>query len=90
MIVLIMLIRWTIPRFRFDQLMSLAWQGMVPLSFFNLTLVMFARQFEWPLWVITVGSLTLLVCAAALNGMSIQRRLRSPSASSSSPALGPV
>jgi NADH-quinone oxidoreductase subunit H len=90
MIVLIMLIRWTIPRFRFDQLMSLAWQGMVPLSFLNLTLVMFAKQFDWPLWVITVGSLVLLIGAAALNGMSIQRRLRSPRMSSSSPALGPV
>jgi NADH-quinone oxidoreductase subunit H len=90
MIVLIMLIRWTIPRFRFDQLMSLAWQGMVPLSFLNLTLVMFVKQFDWPLWVITVGSLALLIGAAALNGMSIQRRLRNPRISSSSAAMGPV
>jgi NADH-quinone oxidoreductase subunit H len=27
-----MLIRWTIPRFRFDQLMRLAWQSMVPVG----------------------------------------------------------
>lgn len=27
-----MLIRWTIPRFRFDQLMRLAWKSMVPLG----------------------------------------------------------
>ena len=27
-----MAIRWTIPRFRFDQLMRLAWEGMIPLS----------------------------------------------------------
>jgi NADH-quinone oxidoreductase subunit H len=27
-----MLIRWTIPRFRFDQLMRLAWKSLVPLS----------------------------------------------------------
>jgi len=30
-IVLFMVIRWTIPRFRFDQLMKLAWKGMIPI-----------------------------------------------------------
>lgn len=88
LIILIMLIRWTIPRFRFDQLMSLAWQGLVPLSFFNLVLVLFVKQFDWPLWVVTVGSLVLLVGAAALNGMMVQRRLRALSITPSSPALG--
>ena len=31
-----MLIRWTIPRFRFDQLMGLAWKVMIPLALLNL------------------------------------------------------
>ncbi|MSR18339.1 MAG: NADH-quinone oxidoreductase subunit NuoH [Phycisphaerales bacterium] len=32
MVAFAMAIRWTIPRFRFDQLMRLAWEGMIPAS----------------------------------------------------------
>lgn len=32
------LIRWTVPRFRYDQLMRLGWKGMVPVAMLNLIL----------------------------------------------------
>lgn len=37
-IFIFMWVRWTIPRFRYDQLMSLGWTGLIPLAMFNVIL----------------------------------------------------
>ncbi len=44
-ILFMMWIRWTLPRFRYDQLMDLAWKSLIPLSLVNL--VATAAILQW-------------------------------------------
>jgi NADH-quinone oxidoreductase subunit H len=65
-IFLIMLIRWTLPRFRFDQLMELSWKVFIPLSLANVVIVMTVLQFKWRPWTLTVLSLGLFLVAGII------------------------
>jgi len=62
-LVMYQLVRWTIPRFRFDQLMDLAWKVMIPLSILHLLAAMLVREFGWPNLALTVISVVLFVAA---------------------------
>lgn len=73
-IIFYMLIRWTIPRFRFDQLMSLAWKVMIPLAMINVVGVMVVKEMGWSQWVLLPVSLVVLVGAAAIAGLKPARR----------------
>lgn len=66
-IVLIMLLRWCLPRFRFDQLMGLCWKVLIPLSLANMVCVMVVREFELSWFWLPVSSL-LLFCTAGYLG----------------------
>jgi len=77
-VVLFMFLRWTIPRFRFDQLMGLAWRVMIPLGIANLLVVVVVKQFDLhPIWM-TAGSLALFVGAGLFHAVTVQRRIASP------------
>jgi NADH-quinone oxidoreductase subunit H len=41
-----MWVRWTLPRFRFDQLMRLAWRGMIPVALAGLLMTAFVIYLE--------------------------------------------
>jgi NADH-quinone oxidoreductase subunit H len=68
MILFYMAIRWTIPRFRFDQLMGLAWKVLIPLALVNLVAVMVVKEFGYSLWYLLPASVLTLIAAALMAG----------------------
>lgn len=44
-ILFFMFVRWTLPRFRFDQLLKLGWTKLIPFALFNLVLTGFVIKF---------------------------------------------
>ena len=64
-IIFYMLIRWTILRFRFDQLMHLAWKIMLPISIVSFTVLIFVMHFkpigDLSIWIMLPVSLVILI-----------------------------
>lgn len=72
-----LVVRWTIPRFRFDQLMNIAWKVMIPLALLNLVCVMVVMQLGWPLVALTVAS-AVLFAGAGLMAARAQGSVTNP------------
>ncbi|MEM9754255.1 MAG: NADH-quinone oxidoreductase subunit H, partial [Planctomycetota bacterium] len=65
-----MWVRWTLPRFRFDQLMKLAWRGMIPLMLIMLLVVgvmVYLGIENW--WWYTLANVAVAVGGAVVGPM---------------------
>jgi NADH-quinone oxidoreductase subunit H len=65
LVFLAMLVRWTLPRFRFDQLMRLAWEGMIPTSLLLVLIVSIYIYFGWESYLWSGSIVALIIMSVA-------------------------
>ena len=73
----IMLLRWSLPRFRFDQLMSLAWKGLIPLGLLNLLCVAVVLTLDIPKHFLALTAL-FLIAGAMISARHLQSTINRP------------
>ena len=73
-VIAIFWVRATYPRLRIDQLMSLGWKLLIPLSFAVVVTTAVQLFYGWPLWTLPVMSLALLAVPVVMQLRMGRRR----------------
>ncbi|MFI4897902.1 MAG: NADH-quinone oxidoreductase subunit H [Phycisphaerales bacterium JB059] len=83
-----MVIRWTLPRMRYDQIMMLGWHALIPLALTLIIVMSFMRQWGLTEWWMLLGANVGLIAVAMLLQPVLQRTLGNPTENHKIPLYG--